>query len=89
MTKRQFMWSSAVLSSVVLGSIFALPLVPRAAADEPMSHPKIHAAIAALKDAREELKEAKHDFGGHKKEAMEAVTKAIKQLQFADEYAEK
>jgi hypothetical protein len=35
------------------------------------------------------LKEADHDFGGHRKEALEAVDVAIKQLELALKYDKK
>lgn len=46
-------------------------------------HPHIHAALKELKEARKELKEADHDFGGHRVEAIEAIDKAIVQLEKA------
>jgi len=36
-----------------------------------------------LQEARRELETASHDFGGHRKEAIEAVDNAIRQLQAA------
>jgi hypothetical protein len=44
-------------------------------------HPGIHAAIHALKKAAVDIKEAPHDFGGHRAEALAAVDKAIEQLE--------
>jgi hypothetical protein len=44
-------------------------------------HPHIHRAIVELREARKELKEADHDFKGHRDEAVEDVDKAIKQLE--------
>jgi hypothetical protein len=52
-------------------------------------HPHIRAALKELRDARHELETAAHDFGGHRKEAIEAVDHAIKQLQQALEYDKK
>jgi hypothetical protein len=52
-------------------------------------HPHIRAAIRELKEARHELETAAHDFGGHRKEAIEAVDNALKQLQQALEYDKK
>ena len=50
-------------------------------AQEKERHPYIHAAIKDLKEARKELKEAAHDFGGHRVKAIEAVDTAIEQLE--------
>jgi len=46
-------------------------------------HPHIHLAIKDLRAAREELKEADHDFGGHREDAMKAIDVAIAQLEVA------
>ncbi len=52
-------------------------------------HPHIRAAIRELQEARRELETAAHDFGGHRKEAIEAIDNAIKQLREALEYDKK
>jgi acyl-CoA reductase-like NAD-dependent aldehyde dehydrogenase len=44
-------------------------------------HPHIRSALHELREARGELKTAAHDFGGHRDEAVEAVDKAIRQLE--------
>jgi hypothetical protein len=62
---------------------------PAAAAQgkEAVRHPHIRAAMRELKDARKELAEAAHDFGGHRKEALKAVDHAIVQLEKALKFA--
>jgi hypothetical protein len=52
-------------------------------------HPHINAAIHELEEAKHELETAAHDFGGHRKEALEAVNVAIRQLHQALEYDRK
>lgn len=52
-------------------------------------HPHIRAALRELREARRELETAAHDFGGHRKEAIEAVDNAIRQLQEALQYDKK
>jgi hypothetical protein len=52
-------------------------------------HPHIRAAIRELREARHELETAAHDFGGHRKEAIEAIDNAIKQLDQALQYDKK
>lgn len=52
-------------------------------------HPHIRAAIQELREARRELETAAHDFGGHRKEAIEAIDNAIRQLQQALQYDRK
>jgi len=56
------------------------------AQNERAMHPRIAAAITALRDARAYLIEAPHDFGGHKAEALRATDEAIRQLNFALAY---
>ena len=47
------------------------------------AHPRIHHAVFELREARSELKAAKHDFGGHRKAALKEVNAAITQLEKA------
>jgi hypothetical protein len=49
-------------------------------------HPHIRKAINDLKQARTELKEAAHDFGGHRQQALDAVDNASKQLETCLKY---
>ena len=71
----------AMVVVLVLGALLLTNVstqAPAAALAE--KHPKIRAALADLRDAKDELEKADSDFGGHKKEALEAVNFAIKQL---------
>jgi hypothetical protein len=52
-------------------------------------HPHIHHAIVELKEARKELKEAPHNFGGHRERAIKDIDFAIKQLELALKFANK
>ena len=56
-------------------------------APPPERHPRIHAAMDALREAREELKKAEHDFCGHRAEALEQVDRAMHQLHEAEQCA--
>src|SRR5262249_42037449 len=51
--------------------------------------PHIPAALKDLKEAGRELKEADHDFGGHRVKAIEAIDGAIEQLEKALKFAKK
>lgn len=64
----------------------ALASLPQAArtAPPPERHPRIHAAVEALREAREELRAAAHDFCGHRAEALEQVDRALRQLHEAE-----
>ena len=73
----------AAIGSLVFGTALQAEEGPR--------HPHMHCSLHELKEARVELKEAKHDFGGHREKALLAVDAAIKQIEVAlkdsgDEY---
>jgi L-lactate utilization protein LutB len=63
-------------SALALAVLGWLGIVAQAA----VQHPHIHHALHELREARTELREAKHDFGGHRKAALEALDVAIDQL---------
>jgi L-lactate utilization protein LutB len=65
----------------VAGVVLGL-LAPALALAEP-KHPHLHSALFEMREAHKELKEAKHDFGGHREKAVEALNAAIKQLEKA------
>lgn len=46
-------------------------------------HPRLQRAIEELRAVKLHLEKAPHDFGGHRAEAVKAVTEAIKQLELA------
>jgi hypothetical protein len=46
-------------------------------------HPHIHAAVGALEAAQQELKEAAHDFCGHRAQALKDTDAALRQLRLA------
>jgi F0F1-type ATP synthase membrane subunit b/b' len=75
-------WKLALV--VVLGLVLAmLPMSSTpapAAAAVAEKHKHIQQALDELRDAKSDLKEADHDFGGHRKEAIEAIDVAISQL---------
>ena len=47
---------------------------------------RLSGRIEALRDAREYMEHAPHDFGGHKAEAIRATDDAIRQLNLALAY---
>jgi hypothetical protein len=57
-------------------------------AEEKTMHPRIVKAIDALEDAVAYMKEAPHDFDGHRAKAIEDSEKVIKQLREALKYRE-
>ncbi len=44
-------------------------------------HPHLHHAIVELRHAHKEMKEASHDFGGHRKAALRDINIAIHQIE--------
>lgn len=96
--KRNLITLALVLAALVVGimlgspkgqnfnSSAAIAAPAPAAMAVPMPHrcPNIHEAIGALESAQGTLREARHDFCGHKHEAMEAVHAAIEQLRQAE-----
>jgi len=49
-------------------------------------HPQIEEALRALDRAKMHLQEARHDFGGHRVEAIRAIDEAQRQLQICLQY---
>ena len=70
------------ISGIVLGIALSAGM-GLFAQNERAMHPRIAAAITALRDARAYMAEAPHDFGGHKDAAIRATDEAIRQLNFA------
>ena len=74
------------ISGIVLGAVLSAGAWTLMAQNERAMHPRLVAAITALKDARAYLQEAPHDFGGHKAAAIQATDNAIRQLNLALAY---
>jgi len=49
-------------------------------------HPEIEDALHALKNAKEHLQQAAHDFGGHRVDAIRAIDEADRQLRICMQY---
>jgi hypothetical protein len=62
----------------------AAPAPAAMAVPMPARCPNIHEAIRTLEAAERDLREAGHDFCGHKREAMEETHRAIYQLRLAE-----
>ena len=61
------------------------PATP-AAAPAPAMHPEIRSALDSLERAKVHLKEARHDFGGHRVDAIAAIDAAERQLNICMKY---
>ncbi len=75
-----------LLSGIGIGVLLTVGAWTVSAQNERAMHPRIAAAIAAIKDARAYMEAAPHDFGGHKAAAIKASDEAIRQLNFALAY---
>jgi hypothetical protein len=64
----------------------AAPAPARNATPDPQEHPEIHAALDALRNARAHIHDARHDFHGHRVDALRAVDAAIHQLEICMQY---
>lgn len=63
------------------------PAAPAAApAPAPAMHPEIRDALAALDRAKAHLHDARHDFGGHRVDAIAAIDAAERQLNICMKY---
>jgi hypothetical protein len=78
-----------LLSGIAIGALLTAGAWTVSAQNERAMHPRIAAAIAAIKDARAYMEAAPHDFGGHKAAAIKASDEAIRQLNFALAYRAK
>jgi hypothetical protein len=68
-----------MVRSLAFSTLFLVWQLPGALAGG-AKHPHMHRALHELREARTELKEASHDFGGHRVKALEAVNAAIKEI---------
>lgn len=74
------------LASFVLAAVASLSFYAGSASAAAAPHPAIRAAITALEKARIDLKNAAHDFGGHRVQALAATDAAIEQLRICLQY---
>lgn len=74
------------VTGLVFGILLTIGGTTLVAQNERAMHPRIARAIEALRDAREYMEHAPHDFGGHKADAIRATDEAMRQLRFALEY---
>ncbi len=75
--------SKKVMSAFIVAA-FMLAFTPTSPAFE--RHPEIHAAIEALRNAREHLNHAAHDFHGHRVDAIRAIDEAQHQLEICMQF---
>jgi hypothetical protein len=76
LTRRNAMTAAAVAGLTLVAGM----------ADAQEGHPRIRAAIRALREAKDEMQAADHDFGGHRVDAIKECDRAIEQLELALRY---
>jgi F0F1-type ATP synthase membrane subunit b/b' len=84
MVTRRWKVALALVFALTVGGLLLTraALAPAAtAAEKEERHPHIRAALEELRESRKDLKEADHDFEGHRKEALVAIDAAIDQLE--------
>jgi hypothetical protein len=74
------MTRSLLATAVFAGVALLGPGVSRARAEE---HPRLRAALYEMRHAVTELKEASHDFGGHRAKAVSALEEGVDQVEKA------
>lgn len=74
------------VTGLIFGVLLTIGATTLMAQSERAMHPRIARAINALRDAREYMEHAPHDFGGHRADAIRATDEAIRQLNFALAY---
>ena len=74
------------VTGLILGVLLTIGGTTLMAQREREMHPRIARAINALRDAREYMEHAPHDFGGHRVDAIRATDDAIRQLNLALAY---
>lgn len=80
--------SALTLGAAALAGLVAFPLTGQTASAEEHRWKRIHEAIESLRAAKEEIEGTGHQWGGHKKEAMEAIDHAIHHLEILRDWRE-
>jgi hypothetical protein len=80
--------AALTLGAAALAGLVAYPLTSGTASAEEPRHKRIHAALEALRAAKEEIEETRNDWGGHKKEAIESIDRAIHHLEVLRDWHE-
>lgn len=70
------------IALMIIG-VVSTPRMANTAPPPQERHPRIRAAVNELQGAREELRNAAHDFCGHRAEALDKTDQALRQLRLA------
>jgi hypothetical protein len=79
------MWVGGMKSQSVNTTVaMAAPAPAALAVPVPNRCPNIHGALESLRSTEQELRDAAHDFCGHKRAAMETIHRAQEELRAAE-----
>lgn len=94
--KKMMTWVGVTVLVLGLALILVTPASTRTPANTPTAaaaapapvpdHPEIRKALDALKSARVHIHEARHDYNGHREEALIKIDEAIRQLDICMQY---
>ncbi|HUK31572.1 MAG TPA: hypothetical protein VLV89_10695 [Candidatus Acidoferrum sp.] len=95
--KKMMTWVGVTMLVLGLALILVTPASTRTTANTPTTaaaaapapvpdHPEIRKALDSLKSARAHIHEARHDFNGHREEALIKIDEAIRQLEICMQY---
>lgn len=73
------------LLTLLITVTFMLMLAFPAAAAAPETHPHIHAALEAMRSAKQSLEAAAHEFHGHRVKAIEHLNEAIHEAEICEQ----
>jgi len=76
---------AAVAAAPAAPAAAATPAAPAAAAAMPAEHPHIHEALEAMRNAKQHLETAEHDFHGHRVEAIKHLDMAIHEAEICEQ----
>jgi len=74
----------AILTAIAFAFVLSMPITA-----QKEEHPNIQAAIHHLEEARTNLQNAAHDFGGHRSAALKHVNEALEECHEALKYDKK
>ena len=80
-----------VATILTIAAMMATPIVSAQQTKHPAheAHPVLQRSITQLEGIKDRLQKAPKDFGGHREAAVDAITKAISELQQAEAFDKK
>jgi hypothetical protein len=76
---------SLIAGTVVLTLAFSAAVLQPKASAAPPPHPRVHAAIEALRGARDHMQHAEGEFHGHRDKTIEHIDAAIHEAEICEQ----